>query len=327
MVRVSGRPLLILSEENVRELLDMGSCIRVMETALTGLERGELTMPLRFVVRTGGETLMGLMPAYRGGENPLFSLKEIVIAPGNSARGLDPHQGGVMLHDGATGELIALLNASAITEIRTAAVSGVATKLLARPDARTVAILGTGVQGRSHAIAMREVVPDAELRIWSRTPAHAEALALESHGVVCETAQEAVSGADIVCTCTSSPEPIVELDWLAPGTHVNAVGSSVPWACELSPQLFAAASLFVDRRESTLNESGDYLRAVEQAGIGPAHIKAELGELLTGTHPGRGSADELTLFKSLGLAVEDLAAADLVVGRALEAGIGTEVAF
>jgi ornithine cyclodeaminase/alanine dehydrogenase-like protein (mu-crystallin family) len=322
-----SRPLLILSEEHVRELLDMRSCIEAVEGALAGLERGELSMPLRFVVKPGGETLMGLMPAYRGGDASLFSLKEIVIAPGNSARGLDPHQGGVLLHDGVTGELVALLNASPITEIRTAAVSGAATKLLAREGSRSVAILGTGVQGRSHAIAMREVVPDADLRIWSRNRDHAEALALEAHGVVCATPEEAVAGADIVCTCTSSPEPILRLDWLAPGTHVNAVGSSVPWACELEPALVAAASLFVDRRESTVNEAGDYLRAVEQAGIGPDHILAELGELLTGSHPGRSAADELTLFKSLGLAVEDLAAADLVLARAREAGIGTEVQF
>jgi len=324
---VSARPVLVLSEEAVRELLDMRSCIAAMESALAGLARGELSMPLRFVVKPGGETLMGLMPAHRGGEAPLFSLKDIVIAPGNPARGLDPHQGAVLLHDGVTGELVALLNASPITEIRTAAVSGVATRLLARPGARTVAILGTGVQGRSHAIAMREVVPDAELRIWSRNPDHAEALALEAHGAVCASVGEAVAGADIVCTCTSSPEPILELDSLAPGTHVNAVGSSVPWACELEPRLVAAASLFVDRRESTVNESGDYLRAAEELGIGADHIKAELGELLTGTHAGRESSDELTLFKSLGLAVEDLAAADLVVARAREAGIGTEVDF
>lgn len=324
---MSSRPLLILSEENVRELLDMGSCIDAMEGALSGLAREELSMPLRFVVNPGGGTLMGLMPAYRGGSASLFSLKDIVIAPGNSARGLDPHQGAVLLHDGVTGELVAVVNASPITEIRTAAVSGVATKLLARRDARTVAILGTGVQGRSHAIAMREVVPEAELRIWSRNPHHAEALALEAHGVVCADVRETVNGADVVCTCTSSPEPILELDWLAPGAHVNAVGSSVPWACELEPRLVAAASLFVDRRESTVNESGDYLRAVEQEGIGPDHIKAELGELLVGAHPGRRTDQELTLFKSLGLAVEDLAAADLVVGRARETGVGIEVGF
>jgi ornithine cyclodeaminase len=319
--------MLVLSEEDVREVLDMDSCIGAMEDVLAALERDELTMPLRFVVRSGGEQLMGLMPAHRGGQAPLFSLKEIVIAPGNSARGLDPHQGAVLLHDGETGVLQAVVNASAITEIRTAAVSAVATKLLARPGARTVAILGSGVQGRSHAVAMRSVIDDAELRIWSRTPAHAEALALESHAVVCQTVDEALDGADVICTCTSSRDPIVRRASLPPGAHVNAVGSSIPSARELEADVVAEASLFVDRRESTLNESGDYLSAVAEKGIGPDHIVAELGELLLGRHPGRRDEDELTVFKSLGVAVEDLAAAALCVERARERGVGAEVAF
>jgi ornithine cyclodeaminase len=220
-----------------------------------------------------------------------------------------------------------VVNASAITEIRTAAVSAVATKLLARPGARTVAILGSGVQGRSHAVAMRSVIDDAELRIWSRTPAHAEALALESHAVVCQTVDEALDGADVICTCTSSRDPIVRRASLAPGVHVNAVGSSIPSARELEADVVAEASLFVDRRESTLNESGDYLSAVAEKGIGPDHIVAELGELLVGRHPGRRDEDELTVFKSLGVAVEDLAAAALCVERARERGVGAEVAF
>jgi ornithine cyclodeaminase/alanine dehydrogenase-like protein (mu-crystallin family) len=317
--------VLIMGEEDVRRVLDMDSCIAAMEDVLAALARDELSMPLRFIVRPPGPALLGLMPAYRGGDDSVFSLKEIVVSPGNSARGLDPHQGAVILHDGETGLLRAVLNASAITEIRTAAVSAVATKQLARPDARTVAVLGSGVQGRSHVQAMQAVVHDPEIRIWSRNPAHAEALALESHAVVCETAEEALAGAEIVCTATSSREPIVRREWLASGAHVNAVGSSIPTARELDADTVAAASLFVDRRESTLNESGDYLLAVEEAGIGPEHIRAELGELLTGAHPGRASEDELTVFKSLGLAVEDLAAADLCVRRAREQGIGVEV--
>jgi ornithine cyclodeaminase/alanine dehydrogenase-like protein (mu-crystallin family) len=319
--------MLVLSEQDVRAVLDMESCIEAMEEALAALARDELAMPLRFVFRPGGEQLLGLMPAHRGGTNPLFSLKEIVIAPGNASHGLDPHQGAVLLHDGATGVLQAVLNASAITEIRTAAVSAVATKLLARPGARRIAILGSGVQGRSHAHAMRTVVDDPELRVWSRDPAHAEALALESHAVVCATVEEAVADAEIVCTCTAARDPILRRAWLAPGAHVNAVGSSVPSARELEAAVVAEASLFVDRRESTVNESGDYLRAVEEAGIGPDHIRAELGELLVGAHPGRGSDDELTVFKSLGLAVEDLAAAALCVGRARDLGLGVEVPF
>ena len=320
--------VLILSDAEVRELLDMESCIEAMAQVLAALQREELSMPLRFIFRpAGASVLMGFMPAYRGGDNALFSLKEIVIAPANSAKGVDPHQGAVMLHDGETGELRALLNASAVTETRTAAVSAVATRLLARPDSRVVAVVGAGVQGRSHIEAMRSVLPDAEIRLWSRGAERAAELAAAAGVAHVGTIEEALAGADVVCTTTSSREPIITRDLLGPGVHVNAVGSSIASAREFDAAAIAAASLFVDRRESTLNEAGDYLMAVAEAGIGPDHIKAELGELLEGVHPGRVSDDELTLFKSLGLAVEDLAVAELVVGRARERGIGTEVEF
>ena len=202
-----------------------------------------------------------------------------------------------------------MLNASPITEIRTAAVSAVATRALARPGARTVAILGAGVQARSHAEAMRTVLGDVEIRSWSRRDGG--------------TAEAVLQGADVVCTCTSAHEPILRREWLAAGTHVNAVGSSLPTIRELDTETMVASSLFVDRRESTLNESGDLLLA----GLGEEHIRAELGEVLTGTHPGRADAEELTVFKSLGLAVEDLAAAELIVRKAREQGAGTEVEF
>ncbi len=319
--------VLVLSEHDVREVLDMESCIAAMEDVLARLTREELHNPLRSIMRPPGPAMMGLMPAYRGGDTPSFALKEIVVAPENSTRGLDPHQGAVLLHDGVTGQLIAILNASPITEIRTAAVSGAATKVLAREGARTVAILGSGVQGRSHVDAMQTVLDDPIIRIWSRNPAHAEALALETHSLVASSIEEALDGADIVCTATATREPIVELAWLAPGTHINAAGSSIKTSRELTSETVAAATLFVDRRESTLNESGDYLFAVEERGIGPDHIVAELGEVLAGDHPGRRADDELTMFKSLGIAVEDLAAAELCVERARERGIGTEVAF
>lgn len=307
----------------------MASCIDAMEHALAALAREELSMPLRFITRPpdAGGRLMGFMPAHRGGDRPVFTLKEIVVSPTNSARGLDPHQGAVLVHDGETGELRAVLNASAITEIRTAAVSALATRLLAREGAKTVAIVGAGVQARSHIEAMRTVLPDAEIRIWSRTPDRAQALADSTGATATASAEDAFAGADVVCTCTSSREPVVRLDWLSSGAHVNAVGSSIPTARELDAATVAAAALFVDRRESALNEAGDYLLAVTEAGIGPDHIRAELGELLIGAAPGRTDDDELTVFKSLGLAVEDLAAAELCLQRAVERGIGREVAF
>jgi ornithine cyclodeaminase/alanine dehydrogenase-like protein (mu-crystallin family) len=302
--------VLVIPEHDVRRLLTMDECIEAMGSVLGSLARGELHQPLRFVTRPpGAESLMGFMPAHRAGDGSTWSLKEIVIVPGNSARGLDAHQGAVLLHDGETGELQAILNASPITEIRTAAVSAVATRALARPGARTVAILGAGVQARSHAEAMRAVLGDVEIRSWSRRDGG--------------TAEAVLQDADVVCTCTSAHEPILRREWLAPGTHVNAVGASLPSVRELDTETMVAASLFVDRRESTLNESGDLLLA----GLGEDHIRAELGEVLVGSHPGRTDAEELTVFKSLGLAVEDLAAAELIVRKAREEGVGTEVEF
>ena len=302
--------VLVLNEHDVRALLTMAECVEAMDDVLRSLARGELHQPLRPVTRPdGSDTLMGLMPAFRGGERPAWSLKEIVIAPGNPARGLDGHQGAVLLHDGETGQLLALLNASAITEVRTAAVSAVATRALARPDARVVAILGGGVQARSHDEAMRTVLPDAEIRTWARRDGG--------------TPEDTLRDADVVCTCTSAREPILERGWLKPGVHVNAVGSSVPTARELDDATIADATLFVDRRESALHEAGDLLLA----GFGEERIAAELGEVLVGDHPGRADAEELTVFKSLGLGVEDLAAAELVVRKAREQGAGTEVDF
>jgi ornithine cyclodeaminase/alanine dehydrogenase-like protein (mu-crystallin family) len=302
--------VLVLSEHEIRELLPMDECIEAMDGVLRSLARRELHQPLRFVTRPpDAENLMGFMPAHRGGESSVWSLKEIVIVPGNPARGLDAHQGAVLLHDGETGELRALLNASPITEIRTAAVSAVATRALARPNAKVVAIIGGGVQARSHTEAMRAVLGQAEIRTWTRGDGG--------------TPEEVLDGADVVCTCTSAREPILQWSWLAAGTHVNAVGASLPTARELDTETMSAASLFVDRRESTLNESGDLLLA----GLGEEHIRAELGEVLIGSHPGRANEDELTVFKSLGLAVEDLAAAELIVEKARERGVGTEVQF
>ncbi len=302
--------LLILSERDVEQLLAMDECIEAMADVLAALARGELYQPLRFVLRPPDAAgLMGFMPAHRAGADAAFSLKEIMVVPGNPARGLDAHQGGVLLHDGETGELRALLNASPITAIRTAAVSAVATRALARPGARTVAIIGAGVQGKAHAAAMRAVLDEPEIRTWSRSAGG--------------SAEAAVRGADVVCTCTTSPEPVLRREWLAPGAHVNAVGASVPTSRELDEETIRAATLVVDRRESALNEAGELLIP----GLGEEQIAAELGEVLTGAHPGRTADDELTVFKSLGLAVEDLAAAELVVRRAREQGAGVEVDF
>jgi ornithine cyclodeaminase len=319
--------VIVLSEKDVRGLLDMESCIEAMTEVLASLARGELYQPLRSVARPpDAPGFIGLMPSHRGGPAPAYALKEIVVTPDNPTRGLDAHQGAVLLHDGQTGELVAIMNASPVTEIRTAAVSAVATRALARPGAGRVAILGAGVQARAHIDAMRAVLEDPEIRIWARRLEAAEELAGEVGATVAPSVDAALFGAEVVCTTTSAAEPIVERRWLATGTHVNAVGA-FGTNRELDNETMAGASLFVDRRESALNEGGDYGLAAADGAVGPDDIRAELGEVLAGMHSGREHEDELTVFKSYGIGVEDLAAADLVVRRARERGVGVEVDF
>ncbi|HEY8181656.1 MAG TPA: ornithine cyclodeaminase family protein [Thermoanaerobaculia bacterium] len=310
--------ILILNEHEVTQMLTMPECIRVMEEALADLARGKVTNPLRNVIRAEGATgFLGLMPSYRGD----YGLKEVCVFPGNPARGLDTHLGAVLLHSGETGELKAVINASAITAIRTAAVSAVATKLLAREDAKVLAILGAGVQAKSHLEAIPVVRDIKEVRIFSRSPEKAKKLTGNRQPAT--SAEEAVRGADIIVTATSAKEPIIKREWIKPGAYINAVGSSIKTTRELDSETVKAASLFVDRRESTLNESGDYL----MSGVGPDHIRAELGEILIGKAKGRTSKDEITLFKSLGLAIEDLASAQFLFGEAKRLGTGTWVEF
>jgi ornithine cyclodeaminase/alanine dehydrogenase-like protein (mu-crystallin family) len=321
--------VLVLSQHEVEELLDMEGCIDAMAEALAALARAELSQPLRFVFQPPGEgTLIGLMPAHRAGVAPVYSLKTVCVFPENPQRGLDAHQGTVTLFDGETGEVKALLNASAITAIRTAAVSGVATRLLAREDARTLGILGAGVQARSHLDAMRAVRSFDRIRVYSPTAEHAQEVAAGAAGAeAVASAEEAVRDADVVVTATNATEAVLRREWLKPGAHLNSIGGRPPRMRELDPETIAASAFFVDRRESTQNEAGDYLDALEQGAIGPDHIKGELGEVLIGAKPGRQGDGELTIFRSMGLAVEDLAAAEYVVGRARETGTGTTVEF
>jgi len=304
-------PLLVLSEEDVVELLDMEGCIAAMEEALTALERGEITMPLRPMVRAPGENhLLGMMPVYRGGERPMYSLKTVAVMPDNPAKGLDAHQGTVTLFDGVTGQTLAVMNASPVTAIRTAAVTAVAARRLARENARVLTIVGAGVQAHAHLQALPGF---EEVRIASRTPSHAEALAGEFGASVYGSVEEAVRDADVVVLTTSSTEPIVQRDWFRPGTHVTTVGMGQ----ELDQATLREGRLFVDRRES----------AEIEGKVDPAWIHAELGELLVGSASGRESAEELTVFRSLGIAVEDLFAAEYVVRRARETARGQTIEF
>jgi ornithine cyclodeaminase len=320
--------VLVLSQQDVYDTLGPAECERAMAEVLVARARGEAYEPLRSIMAAPeAPGFMGLMPAHRPGDPGSFSLKAICVIPANPQQGLDAHQGTVTLFDGAIGVPTAILNASAVTEIRTAAVSAVATRSLARADSRVLAILGAGVQGRAHLRAFEELRTWQEIRIYSPTTEHAQAVAADHPlAAVAASAREAVEGADVVVAATNSGQPVLERDWLADGAHLNAVGASGPTSRELDVATVAASALFCDSRESLRNEAAEYRLAVQEGAItGEDHVRAELGEVLAGLRPGRRDASELTLFRSLGIAVEDLAAASLVVANARRSGIGVEV--
>jgi ornithine cyclodeaminase/alanine dehydrogenase-like protein (mu-crystallin family) len=325
----------VLSAADVTKLLPMRDCIQVMRDALASLARGKALVPLRMVMRMPDASgFLGLMPGQIGpddGREGALGMKAVSVFPGNARRGIDTHQGAVLLFEAETGRLSALMDGATITAIRTAAVSGVATDLLARRDAEELAILGAGVQARTHLEAIAAVRPIRRVRIWSRNPEHAANLAREAAASsnasieAVPTAEAAVRGADVVATVTASPEPVLQRPWLKDGAHINAVGSSIPTTREIDTATMAAVRLFVDRRESALNEAGDVLIPIREGAFAADHIQAELGDVIIGTDPGRRSAAELTLFKSLGLAVEDVASAAFILKRAQQTGVGQMV--
>ena len=326
--------ILILSHAEVSELLPLKECIPLMREAFIANASGKVHLPLRSIIRPPqAKGVLGLMPSYVSGEPAAYGLKAVTVFPGNVAIGKDAHQGAVLLFSGATGELQAVMNASAITAIRTAAATAVATDLLARRDVDHLAILGSGVQARIHLLAMAEVRELKHCRIASRHFEHAQKFADEMNHEVSfpvepvRTVEEALEDADLIVTTTTTREPIVKREWIKPGTHLNLVGSCVPTAREVDGETMAAASLFVDSRESAFNEAGDYILAAQEGLIGPEHIRAELGELLIGAKPGRSSAEEITCFKSLGISVEDLFAADYLYQKAERLKVGTWVEY
>jgi ornithine cyclodeaminase len=324
---------LIISQDLVPELLPMGECVDAMAEALGALARGDAVLPLRTMVwmpdRSG---LLGTMPGYLGSPKSL-GIKIIAYLPGNHGTDRDSHQGAVLLFDTENGELLAMIDASSITAIRTAAASGLATRLLAREDAGDLAILGTGVQASAHLDAMRAVRTLRRVRVCSRSIEQAKTFARHHQktlGIPIEavaSAKEAVAGADLICTATASPDPVLLGDWIAEGAHVNAVGACFPKARELDTAAVVRSRLFVDRRESALAEAGDFLIPKSEGAIGDDHILGEIGEIVIGRLPGRRSRGEITLFKSLGIAVEDLAAAHRIHERALKLGKGISVEF
>lgn len=307
----------------------MRDCINLMADALGTLARGDALLPLRTVIRLpGGNSAFAAMPAVLGNS---IGAKIITVFPDNANTPFESHIGVVLYFDNEYGQLKAIIDASSVTAIRTAAVSGLATRLLANPNASSLAILGAGIQGRTHIEAVTCVRPISDIRVWSRSAASAERLASESaahFGVrsrAVATAQEAVRDAHVICATSSSREPIVRSDWIAPGAHINAVGASVRTARELDTATVVRARLFVDRRESTLAESGDFLIPRDEGAIDNSHIVAELGDVVLGRAEGRLASSDLTIFKSLGLAIEDVACARFIHGKALEQAQGTWV--
>jgi ornithine cyclodeaminase/alanine dehydrogenase-like protein (mu-crystallin family) len=325
--------VLIVNQSEVPQLLPMRECVGVMEHAFRSLAQGGAIQPLRPVMWLPAKVgALGMMPSYLAGIQAM-GLKAISVFPGNHGTVYDSHQGVVLLFESKNGRLLAIVDATSVTAIRTAAVSALATKLLARPAAGDLAILGSGTEARTHLEAMLVARPIRRVRVWSRRVENAARFAAaesERHGIKVEVvpdARAAVAGADLICTTTSSAEPILAGDWLAPGVHINAVGSSVSFTRELDTAAVVRARLFVDRRESALNEAGDFLIPKREGAIGDEHIAGELGDVLLGTVQGRRTPVEITLFKSLGLAIEDLAAAQHIYDNARKRGIGTWLPF
>ena len=322
---------LVISAAEVRQLLPMQQCVELMADALTTLARDEAINPLRHGIKLPGDMgILGLMPGQMN-EPDTFGLKVISVFPGNHGTAYDSHQGAVMLFETEHGSPVAIVDAGEITAIRTAAVSGVATRLLARDDAQTLGIIGSGVQAKTHIEAMATVRPLRHIKVYSRNPARRASLA-ERAGTelsipveAVESAQRAVDGVDIICTTTSSKDPVLMGDWIQDGCHVNAVGSSARNARELDTAAVLNARLFVDRMESAVNEAGDFLFPKQEGALDESHIVGEIGDILLGKLAGRESADQITLFKSLGLAVEDLAAAHFVYKRAVAGDVGISV--
>ena len=320
--------VLFLNERDVHAQFEMREAVPLMREALSTLARGDAVLPLRSMVRLpDGSGILGLMPGYLGAPRS-FGLKVVTVMPGNHGTGYESHQGVVMLFGVQHGEPLAVIDASAITEIRTAAVSGAVTQALARPDAGDLAILGSGAQARSHLAAMAAVRTLRRVRVWSRTGANAARFAREQgprFGVaieVCAHAAAAVRGADLVCTTTSASTPVLLGDWLSPGAHVNAVGACFAASRELDGRAVVRSRFFTDRRESCLAEAGDFRLARDEGAITDAHLLGEVGDVFLGRLPGRVSADDITVFESLGIAVEDLASAHHLLQRARATGAG-----
>ncbi len=313
--------MLVLSQSDVRELLDLDRLVDALADAHAELSAGAASMPPRIAsLVPEQEGLLGVMPAYLPSAG--LACKLVTLFPHNRDR--ETHQAAILVFDPANGSPLALMDGTYITATRTAAGSALATRLLAREDAHVLALIGTGVQARTHGRAIPRVRPIDEIRVAGRDPAKAAALAEElgPSARAVESFEEAIRGADVVAAATHAVEPVVRREWLDPGTHVNSVGLN-PSGRELDAATVDEATLVVESRDSAL--APPPAGAPELVGVDPADVHADLGELVSGARPGRTSRDELTLYKSVGVAVQDAAAAALVLSAARERGTGREV--
>jgi ornithine cyclodeaminase len=313
--------VIFLSEAEVRELLDLDELVDALADAHKDLSAGEASMPPRIAAMVQErQGLLGVMPAYLPSAG--LACKLVTLFPQNTDR--HTHQAVIVVFDPENGTPLALMDGTYITATRTAAASALATRLLAREDAQVLALLGTGVQARSHARALPRVRTFTEIRIASRDRAKAEALAEEigPHARAVSSYEEAIRSADVVAATTHSTEPIVRREWLSPGVHVNSVGLN-PAGREVDEKTVMDALLVVESRESAL--AAPPAGAPELVGVSPADVHAELGELVAGTKPGRSSLDEITLYKSVGVAVQDVAAAALVLAAARGRSVGRAI--
>jgi alanine dehydrogenase len=326
--------VLVLSAADVRRVLDMPSAIEAVREAHIAHATGQVVMPVRLSMAWDERpSEMEAMPAFLGNV-PAFGVKLITYVGTNASRGLPAISAVIVLFDPDDGHPIAVMDGAVVTATRTAAASALATRLLAREDTRVLAIAGAGVQGRSHLRAMLEARAFESVRVVDDDRARAEAFVREAVAEhpsldvrVAGSVREAVDGADVIVTATTSPTPILEWDWIAPGTHVNAIGSHSPGVRELAADVVSHARIVVDSRESALKEAGDFLIAIRDGALSAERIDVELGQVAAGLRPGRESRDEVTLYKSCGIALQDVGTAKLVLDRATAAGIGTEVAF
>jgi len=315
--------LLVVSAEEVARCLPYKECIPLMREAMIALSQKRSRQTLRQIIDLDGGRAFGVMPGAMLDDRS-FGAKLVSVFPENFAKGGSSHQGVVVMFDSETGEPAAILEAGEITAIRTAAASAAATDALARPDARNLAILGYGEQAWRHVEAIRVVRPPAKVTIWGRSSERAEAFAarVRAIGLDAEAAasvEAAVDGSDIICTTTAAPEPILESRWVADGAHINAVGSSRAGPAEIDNGLVVRARFFADHRDGVLAQGAEFLRAKAAGLVGDDHVLGEIGEVMAGTLPGRRDPGDVTIYKSLGSIVQDLAAARHILAR-LRAG-------